>query len=520
MFSSSLVDYSRLQFAVTSMYHFLFVPLTLGLSFLLVIMESCFVVTGKEIYRDMTRFWGKLFGINFAMTVATGIAALFQFGTNWAYLSHYAGDIFGVPLVIEGLLAFFLEFTFVGLFFFAWNRVGKKHHLFITFLVAIGSNLSALWLLIVNAWMQFPTGSDFNFITMRMEITDFWAIVTSPWAQTKFMHTINASYMTGAIFVLAISSFYLIRSRDIAFAKRSIKLASVFGLIATVLTLHMGNESAYLVTKNQPTKIAAIEASWETQEAPASLSIVAGIDEAARKNNFEVSLPWFLGLMGTRSTSDEVLGINPLVEAAQEKIIEGAQAVELLSALRKSPADKDLQKRFNEVKASLGYGLLLEKYLNKNSDISQATPEQMRAAALSTIPRVTPMYWSFRIMVLCGLICLGIFIATTVCSIKGTLTKKRFLQKITLLSLPLPWLSSEFGWFVSEYGRQPWSIYEVLPVDLSTSTLSPAALFFSIGGFALLYLALLLADLWLMKRFIRLGPSSLGTGRYFFEKIA
>ena len=518
MFPSSLVDYSRLQFAVTSMYHFLFVPLTLGLSFLLVIMESCFVVTGKEIYRDMTRFWGKLFGINFAMTVATGIAMLFQFGTNWAYFSHYAGDIFGAPLVIEGLLAFSLEFTFVGLFFFSWNRLGKKHHLFVTFLVAIGSNLSALWLLIINAWMQFPVGSEFNFITMRMEITDFWAIVTSPWAQTKFMHTINASYMTGAIFVLAISSFYLLRGRDIAFAKRSIKLASVFGLIATVLTLHMGNESAYLVTQNQPTKIAAIEAAWETHEAPAPLSIVAIINESARQNDFEISAPWLLGLMGTRSTSNEVPGINPLVEAAQEKIVEGAQAVELLSALRKSPNDRDLQKRFNDVKRNLGYGLLLKKYITANNEISQATPEQIRAAALSTIPRVSPLYWSFRIMVFCGLVCLGVLIATTISSLKGTIAQKRLLQKITLVSLPLPWLSSEFGWFVSEYGRQPWTIYEVLPVDLSTSTLSAGTLFFSIGGFVFLYIALLGTELWLMKQFVCLGPSSLGTGRYFFER--
>ena len=317
MISSTLVDLSRLQFAVTSMYHFLFVPLTLGLSFILVIMESCYVVTNREIYRDMTRFWGKLFGINFAMGVATGITMEFQFGTNWAYYSHYVGDIFGAPLAIEGLLAFFLESTFVGLFFFGWNRLSKKKHLLVTFLMALGSNLSALWILIANAWMQYPTGSDFNFLTMRMETTDFWSVVTSPWAQAKFMHTINAGYMTGAIFVLAVSAFYLIRGRDIAFAKRSIKVAAVFGLMATIFTLHMGDESGYLVTQNQPTKIAAIEAVWETHEAPAPLSIFAVPNEAERKNDYEISVPWLFGLMGTRSTSQEIPGINPLVETAQ-----------------------------------------------------------------------------------------------------------------------------------------------------------------------------------------------------------
>lgn len=517
MISSTLVDLSRLQFAVTSMYHFLFVPLTLGLSFILVIMESCYVVTNREIYRDMTRFWGKLFGINFAMGVATGITMEFQFGTNWAYYSHYVGDIFGAPLAIEGLLAFFLESTFVGLFFFGWNRLSKKKHLLVTFLMALGSNLSALWILIANAWMQYPIGSDFNFLTMRMETTDFWSVVTSPWAQAKFMHTINAGYMTGAIFVLAISAFYLIRGRDIAFAKRSIKVAAVFGLMATIFTLHMGDESGYLVAQNQPTKIAAMEAAWETHEAPAPLSLFAIPNEVERKNDYEISVPWLFGLMGTRSTSQEIPGINPLVETAQERIIEGAQAVELLTALRKAPGDQDLQKRFNEVRKSLGYGLLLKKY---TSDISQATPEQMRQAALSTIPAVTPMYWSFRLMVACGLICLVVFLLATISSLKDTIACRKGLLRVMLLALPLPWIACELGWFVAEYGRQPWSIYEVLPVDLSVSSLSSTDLVFSIGGFVLLYSALLVVDLWLMTRFARLGPSTLGTGRYFFERKA
>lgn len=233
MIPSDLVDLSRLQFAVTAMYHFIFVPLTLGLSFMLVAMEVTYVLTGKEIYKDMTRFWGKLFGINFALGVATGITMEFQFGTNWAYYSHYVGDIFGAPLAIEGLMAFFLESTFIGLFFFGWDRLSKGKHLAATILMAVGSNLSALWILVANAWMMNPVGAEFNFQTMRMEMVDFWAVLTNEWAQAKFVHTVAGGYMTGAIFVMAISAYYMLRRQDLQFARSSFRLAAVFGMIAT-----------------------------------------------------------------------------------------------------------------------------------------------------------------------------------------------------------------------------------------------------------------------------------------------
>ncbi len=517
MLSQELVDLSRLQFALTAMYHFLFVPLTLGLSFMLVIMEACFVVTGREVYKDMTRFWGKLFGINFALGVATGITMEFQFGTNWAYYSHYVGDIFGAPLAIEGLMAFFLESTFIGLFFFGWNRLSKGGHLAVTCLMALGSNLSALWILVANAWMQYPTGSEFNYETMRMEMTNFWEIVSSPWAQAKFMHTINAGYMTGAMFVLAVSAWYLIRGRDIGFAKRSLRLAAVFGLVSTIFTLHMGDESGYLVTQNQPTKIASMEAVWETHEAPAPLSLFAIPDEEARKNTVDIGIPWLMGLMGTRSLSEEIPGINPLVEQAQERIVNGQRAVTLLEALRKDKENLSLRQQFEEVKGDLGYGLLLKKY---TTDVSQATPEQIREAALSTVPAVTPMYWSFRLMVGCGLASILIFLLGAVYSLKGTIARKTKTLWLFVAALPLPWLACEAGWFVAEYGRQPWTIYEILPVDLSVSSLTTGDLIGSIAGFVLLYTALLIVEVWLMVRFAKLGPSSLGTGRYFFERKA
>ena len=286
MITTEVVDLSRMQFAITAMYHFLFVPLTLGLSFILAIMESVYVMTGKQIYKDMTRFWGKLFGINFAMGVTTGLTMEFQFGTNWSYYSHYVGDIFGVPLAIEGMMAFFLESTFVGLFFFGWDRMSKLQHLSTTWLLALGTNLSALWILIANAWMQNPVGAEFNYDTMRMELSSFAAIFFNPVAQVKFVHTVAAGYVTGSMFVLGISAFYLLKHQDVAFARRSFRIASRFGLAAILSVIVLGDESGYTVGEVQRAKLATIEAEWETQEAPASFTLVGFPNEETRTTDY------------------------------------------------------------------------------------------------------------------------------------------------------------------------------------------------------------------------------------------
>ncbi|MBN8910303.1 MAG: cytochrome ubiquinol oxidase subunit I, partial [Rhodospirillales bacterium] len=278
-----VVDLSRLQFGLTAMYHFLFVPLTLGLAVLLAIMESVYVTTGRTIWRDMTKFWGTLFGINFAMGVATGITMEFQFGTNWAYYSHYVGDVFGAPLAIEGLMAFFLEATFVGLFFFGWNRLSKVQHLFCTCMVALGTNLSALWILVANGWMQYPVGAQFNLDTMRMEVTDFSAVLFNPVAQAKFVHTVSAGYVTGAVFVLSISAFYLLSGRNRARALRSMTVAASFGFAAALSVVVLGDESGYTAGENQKMKIAAIEAMWHTEPAPASFTVIGLPDQQARE---------------------------------------------------------------------------------------------------------------------------------------------------------------------------------------------------------------------------------------------
>ncbi len=305
---------SRLQFATTALYHFLFVPLTLGLSFLLAIMESAYVMTGREIWRDMTRFWGKLFGINFAMGVATGITMEFQFGTNWAYYSHYVGDIFGAPLAIEGLMAFFLESTFVGMFFFGWDRLPKLGHLTVTWLVAIGSNLSALWILIANGWMQHPVGAVFDPDTMRMELSSFWDLLFNPVAQAKFVHTVGAGYVTGSMFVMAISSYYLLRrphSGPLPSARSSSPRPS--GLRPRCRVVVLGDESGYTVSENQKMKLAAIEGMWQTEPAPAGFNLFGIPDPARKRVDDKIKIPWALGIIATRSSDQPIPGIDDLV---------------------------------------------------------------------------------------------------------------------------------------------------------------------------------------------------------------
>lgn len=511
MITEQLVDLSRLQFAVTALYHFLFVPLTLGMVWILLIMESVYVMTGKTIYKDMTRFWGKLFGINFALGVTTGITMEFQFGTNWAYYSHYVGDIFGAPLAIEGLMAFFLESTFIGLFFFGWDRLSRQQHLLVTALMAIGTNLSALWILIANGWMQHPVGAEFSYVTMRMEMVDFAAVLLNPDAQAKFVHTVSAGYVTGAMFVMAISSWYLLKKRDVAFARRSFGIAAAFGLASILSTIVLGDESGYTVGEAQQTKMAAIEAMWETEPAPAGFNLIAIPNEKEMRNDYAIEIPYVMGLIGTRSLDKEIPGIKEIMAKNRERIVSGMKGVTALEALRKDANNVQAKKVFEAHKADLGFGLLLRKYTANMADV---TPAMIDQAVRDTIPKVAPMFWSFRIMVGLGFAMLGLFVAAAWYSVKGTFAEKPWLLRWALLFLPAPWVAAELGWFVAEYGRQPWTIYGVLPTHLSVSTLSVESLYGSLAGFIGFYTVLLIVEMYLMVRFARQGPGSLGTGRY------
>lgn len=516
MISESVVDLSRLQFAMTAMYHFLFVPLTLGLAFLLAIMESVYVITGKQIYKDMTKFWGKLFGINFALGVTTGLTMEFQFGTNWAYYSHYVGDIFGAPLAIEGLMAFFLESTFIGLFFFGWDRLSKMQHLGVTWLVAIGSNMSALWILIANGWMQNPVGAAFNYETMRMELVDFGALLFNPVAQVKFVHTVSAGYVTGAIFVLAISSFYMLKKRDLPFARRSFAIAAIFGLASTFSVILLGDESGYELGDVQKTKLAAIEAEWETQPAPASFTLFGIPNQQTMQTDYEVKIPYALGIIATRSLDKQVTGIKDLMVQHEARIRNGMLAYAQLEKLRAGDKSPELLAAFKESQKDLGYGLLLKKY---TPNVVDATEAQIKSAVKDTIPTVPALFWSFRIMVASGFLMLLLFLLASYATIKRNAEKKPLLLKFALLSLPLPWVAAQTGWFVAEHGRQPWSIGEILPTHLSASSLSTGDLYGSIFVLVVFYTVLLIIEMYLMIKFARLGPSSLHTGRYHFEQL-
>ncbi len=513
--SAEVVDLSRLQFGATALYHFLFVPLTLGLSWILVIMESAYVMTGNQVYKDMTKFWGKLFGINFAMGVTTGITLEFQFGTNWAYYSHYVGDIFGAPLAIEGLMAFFLESTFVGLFFFGWDKLSKEKHLMVTFLVAVGSNLSALWILIANGWMQNPVGAAFNYETMRMEMTSFSELIFNPVAQVKFVHTVAAGYVTASMFVLGISSWYLLKKRDIGFALRSIAVASGFGLASILSVIILGDESGYATGEVQKVKLAAIEAEWHTEPAPAAFTLIGLPNQAEERTDYAIKIPYLLGLIATRSIDEEVTGLIDLKNQNEVRIRNGMQSYADLQRLKSGDESEAAVSAFEQSKHDLGYGLLLKKY---TPDVIDATEVQIKQAAKDTIPNVFILFWSFRIMVALGVLMLFIFAASFYYTAKRTIFEKKWLLRLALFAIPAPWIAAEMGWIVAEMGRQPWTISGILPTHLSTSSLSAGDLYFSLAGFMGFYTLLLVIEMFLMFKYARLGPSSLHTGRYFFEK--
>ena len=502
MVDSLLVELSRLQFALTALYHFLFVPLTLGLSILIAMIETVYVMTNRAIWRDMTKFWGVLFGINFALGVATGITMEFQFGMNWAYYSHYVGDVFGAPLAIEGLMAFFLEATFVGLFFFGWERLSPRAHLIVTWCMALGTNFSALWILIANGWMQNPVGAAFNPDTMRMEVTDFVAVIFNPVAQAKFVHTVSAGYVCAAVFVLGVSGWYLLRGQYVELAKRSFVIASAFGLASALSVIVLGDESGYALTDNQKMKLAAIEAMWETEPAPASFTLFGIPSIEDRKTHFAIRIPFVMGLIGTRSIDKEIPGIDQLVQRAETRIRNGIAAYDALERIKANRADSAARDVFDGSSKDLGYALLLKQYL---PDPRQASEQQIKDAAWSTVPQVPYLFFGFRLMVLCGFVLLFVFALSLWYTIRER-EAPRWLYRMALVALPLPWIAIEIGWFVAEFGRQPWIIDGVLPTFLATSELGVYNLLLSIAGFTLLYGVLAVIEVRLILAAIHKGP--------------
>ena len=503
MIDATVVDLSRTQFAATALYHFLFVPLTLGLSFLLAAMETVYVTTGKPIYRQMAQFWGKLFMINFALGVATGLTMEFQFGTNWSFYSSFVGDIFGAPLAIEGLMAFFMESTFVGLMVFGWERLSKGQHLAVTWLVALGSNLSALWILIANSFMQDPQGAAFNPVTMRMELTSFQHLVFSPDAQSKFVHTSIAGYVTAAIFVAGISAWYMLRRRHMDLAKRSFRMAALFGVLATIGVITLGDALGFVAAQAQPAKLAAMEGLWKSEPAPMPFNLIAFPDQSRQDNRAAVQIPGLLSLLVTHSLHGTVPGIDALERQAARKVEEGIPAVQALQVLSKDPGNAAARVRFKAHEADLGYGFLVQR---SAPDLAHVTPAQIRQAARDSIPPVAAVFWSFRFMVGFGLLMLAFFVLAVLYTLRNRVQEKTWFLKAAVWMIPVPFLANEAGWLVAELGRQPWTVYGMLPTWMSASTHSVGYMVFSLTGFVVLYTAFIVVEMILMLRAIRMGP--------------
>lgn len=501
--ASDVVALSRLQFGLTALYHFLFVPLTLGLSTLLGIMETVYFISNRPIWREMTQYWGLLFGINVAMGVATGITLEFQFGTNWSYYSHYVGDVFGTPLAIEGLMAFFLEATFIGIFFFGWDRISKGAHLIVTWMLAAGASFSALWILVANGWMQNPLGAHFNYHTMRMELHDFYSVLFNEVAQAKFVHTISAGYVTGSMFVLSVSAYFLLRGRNIAFAKRSIMVAAAFGLASALCVVVLGDESGYLAGLNQKMKIAAIEGMWNTEPAPAPLTVIGFPDQKEHITRYTLKIPYLLGLIATRSLDQPVYGIFDLVNQARDRIKSGMLAYGALDQLIKNPDNPSAVAILDANQKNIGYGFLLKRFTD---DVTGATEKEIEEAAWYTVPDVFTLFWAFRVMVGCGFYFIALFAVAYYLAIRRRVSANRWFLWVALFSLPLPWLAAEMGWIVAEYGRQPWVVDGLLPTFMGASSLAVSDLWISLGGFILFYTILAIVEIYLMIKYIRLGP--------------
>ena len=509
----SLVDWSRAQFALTAVYHWLFVPLTLGLSFILAIMETIYVKTGKEEWKRITRFWMTLFGINFAIGIATGIILEFEFGTNWSNYSWFVGDIFGAPLAIEGILAFFLESTFVAVMFFGWNKVNKKFHLVSTWLVAIGANLSALWILVANAWMQHPVGMIFSPETARNEMVNFWAVLFNQVAVDKFLHTISSGFLLASMFILGISAWYLIRKREEQMAKKSILIAGVFGLLSSLMVAYTGDESARTVSKVQPVKFASMEALYEGKNNAGLIAfgVLKNTDikignQNVKKIALKIQIPGLLSVLtgGDRDSyvqglSDHISGNEKLgIVPTGEKMLRGKYAMTVLESYKKARVIND-----TALIASI-------KKVFKDNEFQNEYFKYFGYAAIDkpedVIPNVTVSFYSFHLMVVLGFLFILIFSVALYLLFKGTISDNKWFLWIALLSIPLPYIASELGWLLTEIGRQPWIIQDMMTVSKAVSQISTGSVITTFILFAVLFTTLLISEVSIMVKQIKTGP--------------
>ncbi len=497
----SLVDWSRAQFALTALYHWIFVPLTLGIIFIIAIMEGIYVKTGDEKWAKTVKFWMKLMGINFAIWVATWIILEFEFWTNWSNYSWFVWDIFWAPLAIEWLMAFFMESVFIAVMFWGWWKISKKAHLRVTWITAIWTNLSAIWILSANAWMQYPVWMEFNPDLMRNEMVNFWEVIFSPIAMNKFLHVVSTSYVYAAAFILMVSSWYLIKNREKDFAKKSILIAATFGLLASVVAWITWDIHAKEISKHQPMKLAAMEALYDWWnwvalktgipgvEIPKALSFLAFSD-------FNAFVPWINDILTKGYTDNNNEYQKPYID----RIDEWKAAIKALyeyKALQKSwelTEDKKIELR--------AVFLDDDKMLNRNFWFGYFEKDKLD----ELVPNVSIMFWSFRIMAGVGTALPIIFLLFLIYAYKDRLEEKKWLLKLWLFSFFLAFLGQELGWVVAEVGRQPWTVQNMLPTKMSTSHTDVRAVQLTFFLFIAIFTPLIIAEFKIMLAAIRKGP--------------
>lgn len=442
---------ARWQFAITTVYHWFFVPLTLGLVIFVAILETMYVRTGNELYKKMTKFWGKLFLINFAMGVVTGIVQEFQFGLNWSEYSRYVGDIFGAPLAVEALLAFFLESTFLGVWIFGWDKLSKNAHATTIWLVAIGSNISALWILVANSFMQEPMGYVINELTGRAEMTSFFALLQNPHVWYQFSHVIFSAMTTAGFFVLGVSAYHFLKSvkTDEVFNK-SFRLATVYSLVGIILSIWLGHAQGQHMVKEQPMKMAAAEALWDSEES-AGLSLFSIINTEERKNSFNICIPGMLSFLAYNNFTQEVRGIN------------------------------DLNAEYRE------------KYMDKYGPDADY------------MPPVVLTFWAFRLMVGAGSLMALLAVIGTWLVKKNAYADKKLLMKVFLWSIALPYIANSFGWIMTEVGRAPWLVFGLLRIEDGVSVaVSAGEIATSLVLFTLVYGVLMVVDVYLLQKYAKI----------------
>ncbi len=514
---SGMVDWARAQFALTAIYHWLFVPLTLGLAVIMGIMETCYYRTKNVFWKDTAMFWQKLFGINFAMGVATGLILEFEFGTNWSNYSWFVGDIFGAPLAVEGIVAFFMESTFVAVMYFGWKKVSPGFHLASTWLTGVGATISAWWILVANSWMQYPVGCEFNPDTMRNEMVSFAEVALSPFAVDKFFHTVTSAWIIGALFTVAVCAYYLLKKRERKLALESMKIAAIVGLVSSLLAGMTGDNSAYMVAKTQPMKLAAMEALYDGGEGMPLTGIAllnpfeqpdyASGEEPALK----IAVPKMLSLLATHDFDGFVPGVNDIIKGGYkdqngemqpslaEKMKIGREVITALGEYRQMKSQSigeptAAQKQEMEAKSAFikdnmkyfGYGYIKD--------------------AEQTVPFIPLCFYAFRIMVGLGCFFILFFAVTIFLLYKKDICQSKWWLWLAVILLPLGYVASESGWLVAEFGRQPWTIQDMLPTWIGVSDLSSTSVMVTFFLFLVLFTVLLAVEINILCKQIKKGP--------------